>query len=78
MLKRIFALLCALLLALPLAAGAEPVHPPLDQLPDLMGAGGEWYVIGLAQSGNDDLSAAHTALLDYLATHKVRAASTRQ
>ena len=78
MFKRIFALLCALLLALPLAAGAEPVHPPLAQLPDLMGAGGEWYVIGLAQSGNDDLSAAHTALLDYLATHKVRAASTRQ
>ena len=79
MFKRIFALLCALLLALPLAAGAEPVHPPLDQLPEMMGAGGEWYVIGLVQQGKKtDLSAAHAALLDYLATHTVRAASTRQ
>ncbi len=79
MLKRIFALCCALLLALPLTAGAEPIKPPIEQLPGLMGAGGEWYVIGLKQRGDDvDLSAAHMALLDYLANHTVRAASTRQ
>ena len=79
MLKRFFALCCALLLALPLAAGAEAIKPPIEQLPGMMGAGGEWYVIGLRQRGDDiDLSAAHSALLDYLATHTVRAASTRQ
>ena len=76
MLKRILALLCALLLALPLAAGAEVALP--ENLPSLMGAGGEWYVIALAQTGNEDLSACCTALLDYLDTHTVRAASTRQ
>ena len=95
MIKRFFALLCALLLALPLAAGAEPAitvkssaaYVPgmenmsrwlTNDLPPLMGAGGEWYVIGLAQLGNCDLSAAHTALLEYLDAHTVRAASTRQ
>ena len=78
MLKRVLTLFCALLLALPLAAGAEAVQPPMEQLPEMMGAGGEWYVIGLAQRGGYDLSAAHTALLNYLATHNIRAASTRQ
>ena len=76
MFKRVLPLLCALLLALPLAAGAEPAIP--EDLPALMGVGGEWYVIGLTQSGEYDLSAAHTALLAYLDTHTVRAASTRQ
>ena len=91
---RIFALLCALLLAFPLAAGAEAASILeykasqsgakdvsdwlAHDLPALMGAGGEWYVIGLSQTGNDDLSAAHAALLDYLESHNIRAAATRQ
>lgn len=95
MLKRIVALLCALLLASAPAAGAEsalvvkssgeyiPGVVNLDDwlrhdLPAIMGAGGEWYVIALCQTGEYDLSAAYTALLDYLDNHTVRAASTRQ
>lgn len=95
MFKRVLTLLCALLLALASAAGAEPALivgsgdesipgvVNLDDwlvrdLPALMGVGGEWYVLGLSQSGDYDLSAAHTALLEYLDTHTVRAAATRQ
>lgn len=91
---RIFALLCALMLAFLPAAGAETAsilafkaarsgaEDAADWLehglPELMGAGGEWYVIGLVQSGERNLAAAHTALINYLESHTVRAASTRQ
>ncbi len=90
MCKRIFALLCALLLALPLAAGAEPSILDFKQaqsgadnwaevvLPSLMGKGGEWYAIALSQSGSHDLSACRVALEDYVAANKVRSATTRQ
>ena len=47
-------------------------------LPGLMGAGGEWYAIALAQQGGYDLSACRAALLDYLAQTTVRSASSRQ
>ena len=47
-------------------------------LPGMMGAGGEWYAIGLVQSGEYDLSVARASLVDYLVTHTVRAAATRQ
>jgi len=64
MFKRIFALLCALLLVTSLAAGAEPAildfkaaQSGTDNwvetvLPDMMGKGGEWYVIALSQQGD--------------------------
>lgn len=97
---RIFALLCALLLALPLAAGAEPSAEELlggilnfkaaqsgaedvsdwvtAHLPEAMGAGGEWYTIGLSQMGGHDLSACRAAMLAYVANTNVRSATTRQ
>ena len=90
MLKRILALLCALLLTFTLAAGAEPsildfkaAQSGKDNwvengLPDLMGKGGEWYAIALAQQGGYDLSACRAALEDYVASTKVRSATTRQ
>ncbi len=90
MLKRILALLCALLLAFTLAAGAEPsildfkaaqsgnANWVESALPDAMGMGGEWYAIALAQQGGDDLSACRAALEDYVASTKVRSATTRQ
>ena len=90
MLKRICALLCALLLAFSLAAGAEPsildfkaAQSGADNwvesvLPDMMGRGGEWYAIGLSQAGGCDLSACRTALEDYVSANKVRSATTRQ
>jgi len=96
MFKRIFALLCALLLALPLAAGAEESLTDIlnykvaqsgakdvpdwatTHLPAAMGKGGEWYAIALAQNGGDDLSACRAALEKYVATTKVRSATTRQ
>ena len=90
MFKRVFALLCALLLAFSLAAGAEPSILDFKQaqsgaenwmetgLPDLMGRGGEWYAIALAQLGGYDLSACREALESYVAGTKVRSATTRQ
>ena len=90
MLKRIFALLCALLLAFTLAAGAEPsildfkaaqsgaANWVESALPNAMGKGGEWYAIALAQQGGYDLSACRAALEDYVAAAKVRSATTRQ
>ena len=90
MLKRILAMLCALLLALSLAAGAEPsildfkaAQSGADDwvesgLPDLMGKGGEWYAIALSQAGGYDLSASRVALEDYVTSAKVRSATTRQ
>lgn len=95
MFKRIFALLCALLLALPLAAGAESLTDILNfkvaqssakdvsdwaaaHLPAAMGKGGEWYAIALSQAGGYDLSACRVALEEYVATTKVRSATTRQ
>lgn len=90
MFHRIFALLCALLLAFSLAAGAEPsildfkaTQSGTDNwvenvLPDLMGKGGEWYALALAQQGGHDLSASRAALEDYVASTKVRSATTRQ
>lgn len=90
MLKRIFALLCALLLAFTLAAGAEPsvwdfkaaqsgaANWVATTLPDTMGKGGEWYALGLSQAGGYDLSACRAALEDYVAAAKVRSATTRQ
>ncbi len=59
--------------------GAESVADWVRSgLPGMMGAGGEWYAIALRQRGGDDLSAAREALLDYTASTKIRAASTRQ
>ena len=90
MLKRIFALLCALLLAFTLAAGAEPsvwdfkaaqsgaANWVASALPDTMGKGGEWYALGLSQAGGYDLTACRAALEDYVAAAKVRSATTRQ
>ena len=43
------------------------------------GIGAEWYVLCLAQSGNDyDFSAYEQALLDYLAGNKIPSATTKQ
>ena len=90
MFQRSFALLCVLLLAFSLAAGAEPsildfkaAQSGVDNwvesaLPDLMGKGGEWYAIALAQQGGYDLSACRAALEEYVAGTKVRSATTRQ
>ena len=90
MCKRIVSLLCALLLAFSLAAGAEPSILDFKQaqsgadswvengLPDTMGKGGEWYAIALAQQGGYDLSACRGALESYVAGTKVRSATTRQ
>lgn len=90
MFHRIFTLLCALLLAFSLAAGAEPsilefktAQSGADNwvetvLPDLMGKGGEWYALALAQQGGHDLSACRVALEDYVSATKVRSATTRQ
>ena len=90
MYQRIFALLCALLLAFTLAAGAEPSISDFkaaqsgadnwveNSLPDLMGKGGEWYAIGLSQAGGRNLSACRVALEDYVTSTKVRSATTRQ
>lgn len=47
-------------------------------LPELMGKGGEWYLIGLSQTGQHDLSACREALLTYLKNNTVRSATTRQ
>ena len=50
-----------------------------NYLPSTMGVGGEWYALGLLQgSGLLNLTACREGLLDYLAAHTVRAASTRQ
>ena len=90
MLKRVFVLLCALLLAFTLAAGAEPSILDFkaaqsgagdwveNGLPDLMGKGGEWYAIALSQAGGYDLSACRVALEEYVAFATVRSATTRQ
>ena len=90
MFHRISALLCALLLAFTLAAGAEPSildfkaaqsgkSDWVDKaLPDAMGTGGEWYAIALAQTGGYDLSACRAALEDYVTSTTVRSATTRQ
>jgi hypothetical protein len=37
----------------------------LGSLPAMMGKGGEWYLIGLSQTGQYDLSACREALLAY-------------
>ena len=88
--KRVLALLCALLLALPLAAGAEPdiLDFKASQsgaedwvrtvLPGLMGQGGEWYALALAQQGGYDLTDCRAALEDYVSANTVRSATTRQ
>ena len=90
MFQRFFALLCALLLAFSLTADAEPSILDFKTaqsgagdwvttgLPDLMGRGGEWYAIALAQAGGYDLSACRAALEDYVTSTKVRSATTRQ
>ena len=90
MLQRLISLLCALLLISPSAAGAEPsildfksTRSGTDSwvkngLPDLMGKGGEWYAIALAQQGGYDLTACRAALETYVDTAKVRSATTRQ
>ena len=90
MFKRIFALLCILLLATPLAAGAESAILDFkaaqsgtgkwveNALPDMMGKGGEWYALALAQTGGYNLSACRTALISYVENTKVRSATTRQ
>ena len=90
MLKRVFALLCALLLAFTLAAGAEPSILDFKAaqsgagdwvetgLPGLMGKGGEWYAIALSQAGGYDLFACRVALEEYVASATVRSATTRQ
>lgn len=90
MFKRIFALLCALLLATPLAAGAESAILDFKAaqsgaanwvetaLPDMMGKGGEWYALALSQQGGHDLSACRAALVSYVEGTKVRSATTRQ
>lgn len=90
MCKRVFTLLCALLLAFSLAAGAEPSILDFKQaqsgagnwvetgLPDTMGKGGEWYALALSQSSDYNLSACREALESYVAGTKVRSATTRQ
>ena len=90
MYNRTFSLLCALLLAFSLAAGAEPSILDFKQaqsgadnwvengLPDMMGKGGEWYAVALSQQGGYDLSVCRTALEDYVSSTKVRSATTRQ
>ena len=47
-------------------------------LPRTMGAGGEWYAVALSQMGGYDLSACLAAMEDYLSSHTVRSAATRQ
>ena len=90
MFKRIVALLCALLLATLLAAGAESAildfkvaQSGADNwvetaLPDMMGKGGEWYALALSQQGGHDLSGCRAALVSYVEGTKVRSATTRQ
>lgn len=60
-------------------SGAEsPAGWVASALPSTMGVGGEWYAIGLSQTGGYDLAACRTSLQDYVATANVRSATTRQ
>lgn len=48
------------------------------ELTETAGIGAEWYVLALAQMEDCELSSYEASLLDYLASHTVRSASTRQ
>jgi len=61
------------------AAGASSVQEWIDtSLSQSAGAGAEWYVIALAQSGSYDFSAYQSSLRAYLSKTTVHAASSRQ
>lgn len=60
--------------------GAESVQEWIDgTLAENAGITSEWYVLALCQSGDTyDFSAYAQALLDYLSTHEIYSATTRQ
>lgn len=48
------------------------------ELCESIGRGGEWYIFTLAQMGDYDLSACESAMLEYLDSHTVGAATSKQ
>jgi hypothetical protein len=48
------------------------------ELCESIGRGGEWYIFTLAQIGGYDLSSCENAMIDYLGTHTVGAATSKQ
>lgn len=60
-------------------SGASSVQELIDtELTQNAGTLSEWYVLSLASTGNYDFSKYENALLDYLSTHTVYSATTRQ
>ena len=49
-----------------------------NELCESIGRGGEWYILALSQMGGYDLSACESAMLEYLETHTVGAATSKQ
>lgn len=60
-------------------SGAETVEEWIElELCKSIGSGGEWYIFTLAQMGGYDLSLCESAILEYLDTHTVGAATSKQ
>lgn len=60
------------------ATGAKDTREYLNtHLPQTAGAGAEWYVVALCQTGAYDFTSYRNALNDYLDSHTVPSASTR-
>lgn len=49
-----------------------------NELCESIGRGGEWYIFTLAQIGGYDLSACESAMLEYLDSHTIGAATSKQ
>ncbi len=76
--KRFLALLACLCLLVS-SAFAEDTQTWIDkELTQGAGTGSEWYILALSQTGAYDFTAYRAALLDYLDTHRVTSATSRQ
>ena len=59
-------------------SGLKDVQDYIDtKIPDMIGGTGEWYVLGLLQSGSYDFRIYRTALEQYLKDNDVKGATTR-
>lgn len=76
--KKLLALLACLCLLVSSALAEDTQAWINGELTQTAGAGSEWYILALSQTGAYDFSAYRAALLDYLDKHQVASATTRQ
>lgn len=76
--KKFLALLACLCLLVSSALAEDTQAWINGELTRNAGAGSEWYILALSQTGEYDLSAYRAALLDYLNEHQVSSATSQQ